>query len=270
MERSLSSMLFTVAAIAISISAGSWWMQRIVFTPDATRDTAAAILQERDIRLEINSLVSAASSPATGTPVEELGKTAETVMTNRDGAAILGPIIEQAHDRIIGNTDELIQITGVQMVDIVRDQRAADVGTVTLPIDTIGTLNTMRRALGWIIPITGGLGLLLVLLGIFARPERRDVLRALGEFSLALAVSMLVFGYVLPVQMIPAIDNRTWVNAIPRLAMRTWPVVLGSAAVLAALGVVLVLGSMTGGKRRQWSTPLAAARYRGGQNPGWG
>jgi hypothetical protein len=156
------------------------------------------------------------------------------------------------------------------MIDIVRDQRAADVATITLPIETIGTLNTIRRALGWIMPISGVLGLLLLLLGIFARPERREVVRALGEFCIALALSMLVFGYFLPVQLIPAIDHRTWTKAIPRLAMRTWPVVLGSTAVFAALGAVLILGSLTGGKRRQWSTPLAATRYRGGQNPGWG
>jgi hypothetical protein len=264
-------MLFTVAAVAISISAGAWWMQRIVFTPDATRDTAAAILQEPDIRLEINSLVSSATSPFVGKPVPELGTFLETdVLSTRAGALMMAPLIEQAHDRIIGNTDEQLQITGLQMIDIVRDQRAADVGTVTWPLETIGTLSTIRRALGWIIPISGALGLILLLLGIFARPERREVIRGLGEFCVSLAMSMLFFGYFLPVQLIPAIDNRTWTNAIPRLAMRTWPVVLGSTAVFAALGAVLIIASMTGGKRRQWSTPLAAARYRGGQNPGWG
>ena len=30
------------------------------------------------------------------------------------------------------------------------------------------------------------------------------------------------------------------------------------------------IASTSGGKRRQWSTPLSVARYRGGENPGWG
>jgi hypothetical protein len=30
-----------------------------------------------------------------------------------------------------------------------------------------------------------------------------------------------------------------------------------------------VLASTSGGKRRQFSTPLSVARYRGGDNPGW-
>jgi hypothetical protein len=67
-----------------------------------------------------------------------------------------------------------------------------------------------------------------------------------------------------------AIDNSTWTHTIPELAMRTLPVVLGSAAIFALAGTALILASMTGGKRRQWSTPLSVARYRGGDNPGWG
>ncbi len=263
-------MLFLVAAVAISISAGAWWMQRIVFTPDATRDTAAAILEDPDIRLEINSLVAAASAPVVDKTVPELGTYLETeILSTRAGAAMMAPIIEQAHERIIGIRDEPVRITGTQMIDIVRDQRAEDVATVTLPIEPIGTLQTFRGLLGWMIPIAGGLGLLLVLLGIFTRPERRDIFRGLGEFGLALAASMLLFGYALPVHMLTAIDNRTWTHAIPRLAMRTLPVVLGFALIAALAGVAMILASTSGGKRRQWSTPLSVARYRGGSNPGW-
>ncbi len=264
-------MLFLVAAVAISISAGGWWMQRIVFTPDSTRDTSEAILKDPDIRLEINSLVAAASSPIVERDVPELGAWLEIqVLSTRGGAAVMAPIMEEAHNRILGLREEPVRITGTQMIDIVRDQRAAEVSPITLPIEPIGTLKTMRQLLGWLIPIAGGLGLLLVVLGIFTRPDRRDVLRGLGEFGLALAASILVFGYVLPVHMMTAIDNRTWTNAIPRLALRTLPVVLGLAVIFAVGGVVLILTSTSGGNRRQWSTPLSATRYRGGSNPGWG
>ncbi len=246
-------------------------MQRIVFTPDATTDTATAILRDRDIRLEFNALVAPASAAAVEQSVPDLSDFIETqVLTNRAGAAMMAPLIEQAHERIIGIRDEPVQITGPQMIDIVRDQRAAHVVTVTMPIEPIGTLKTMRGLLGWMIPIAGGLGLLLVLLGIFARPGRRDVLRGLGEFGIAMAASMLLFGYALPVHMMTAIDNRVWTHAVPRLAMRTLPVVLGLALICAVGGVALIVASTYGGQRRQWSTPLSATRYRGGNNPGWG
>jgi hypothetical protein len=271
MERSLPGMFFLVAAIAASIAAGAWWMQRIVFTPDATRDTAAAILQEPDIRLDINALVSAQSSLVVGRSVTEISTEVENqVLSTRAGALMMAPIVEQLHERIIGLRDEPVQITGIQMIDIVRDQRAAEAATITVPVEPIGTLDTMRSLLGWLMLIGAALGLIMFLLGVVTRPERRDVLRGLGELGLALAVSMLVFGYFLPVHMMTAIDNQTWTHAIPNLAMRTLPVVLGSMAIFALGGTALILASTSGGKRRQWSTPLSVARYRGGENPGWG
>lgn len=272
MERSLAGVLFLVAAVAFSLSAGGWWMQRIVFTPDETRDTTAAILEEADIRLELNTVITGRADSAVPGTAAELSTMLETsVLSTQAGAIVMMPIIHQAHKRIIGlRDDEPIEITGPELIPIVRDEGVADVATFPLPIEPIGVLKTTRAALGWMIPIAAGLGLLAVVLGVFTRPERRDVLRGLGEFCLALAASMILFGYLIPVQFLTAIDNRTWTHAIPRLALRTLPVVIGAAAIFAVGGVALILTSKAGGKRRQWSTPLSVARYRGGDNPGWG
>jgi hypothetical protein len=78
-----------------------------------------------------------------------------------------------------------------------------------------------------------------------------------------MACSMIVFGYLIPVQLMTAIDNGVWTKAIPRLAMRTLPFVLGSAAIFGLGGAALILASTSGGKRRQFSTPLSVGRYRG-------
>ncbi|MEZ5296877.1 MAG: hypothetical protein R2697_11590 [Ilumatobacteraceae bacterium] len=264
-------MLFLVAAVAISIATGAWWLQRVAFTPDATRDSAAAILEEADIRVELNTVISGAAAPYIETNPTDLGTLLEdVVMTSRPGAAVMAPVLERIHDRIIGNLDDPVVVTGADMVPIVRDERAHDAPDVTLPIGTIGVLANMRRTLGWLALGTGVIGVVALVLGILTRPDRRDVLRGLGEFGIALAASMIVFGYLVPVHLLTALDNQTWTHAIPRLAMRTTPVVFGAAVIFAVVGVVLILSSMSGGKRRQWSTPLSVARYRGGDNPGWG
>lgn len=271
MERSLAGMLFLVAAVAMSIGVGAWWMQRIVFTPDGTRATTAAILEEPDIRVELNTLITAAAAPATGQDPAQLSALLENVvLSSRPGAAVMAPTIEQIHQRVIGNRDEPVELTGTDMVPMVRDEHAADAASITLPIGPIGVLRTFKDLVGWIFPIAGGLALVLAALGVLTRPDRRDVFRGLGELGLALAASMLVFGYLLPVHFITALDNQTWSQVVPRLAMRTLPVVLGSAGIFALAGMGLILASTSGGKRRQWSTPLSVARYRGGDNPGWG
>lgn len=272
MERSLAGVLFLVAAVAFSLAAGGWWMQRIAFTPVETQDTTFAILGEADIRLELNTVITGAAAGTVQQSSGDLAEMLETaVLSTRPGATVMMPMIREAHDRIIGlRDDDPIQVTGEQLIPVVRDQRAAEVATVTLPIQPIGVLKTTRSVLGWLIPISAGIGLIALVLGIVTRPERRDVLRGLGEFGLALAASMLLFGYLLPVQFLTAVDNRTWTHAIPRLALRTLPVVIGTAVICGVGGVVLILASRAGGKRRQWSTPLSVARYRGGDNPGWG
>ena len=263
-------MLFLVAAVAISIATGSWWLQRIAFTPDATRESAAAVLEEADIRVELNTLITGAAAPVIGQTQTELGTLLEdVVMTSRPGAAVLAPHIEQIHDRIIGNDDEPVVITGFDMVPIVRDERAAEAPDITLPIDTIGVLSNLRVALGWIALVTSIVGAIALILGLLARPERRDVFRGLGEFGISLAVSLVVFGYLIPVHILTALDNQTWTHAIKQLALHATPIVFGGAVILAVAGVGMILASRSGGRRRQWSTPLSVARYRGGDNPGW-
>jgi hypothetical protein len=270
MERTLAGMLFLIAAVAFSVAAGGWWMQRIVFTPDDTRETAAAILSEPDIRQELNTVISGVTAPVLGVNTPELGTFLEDyILTTRAGAAVLGPLMERAHDKIIGNTDVDIVLTGHDMIPIVRDERVGDVTEVILPIPVIGTLKTTRTTIGWMIPIAAGIGVLALLLGLFTRPERRDVLRGLGEFCLAMVCSMLVFGYLIPVHLLTAIDNGVWTNAVPRLALRTLPVVLGSMAIFALAGLALIMAASSGGKRRQFSTPLSVTRYRG-DSADWG
>ena len=272
MERSLAGVLFLLSGIAFSLAAGGWWMQRIVFTPDDTRATAAAILEEPDIRLELNTVITGAAAPVIEQSTEQLSTTLETVvLSSRSGAAVLAPIMQRAHERVIGlRDDEPIEVIGLELIPIVRDERAADVQPITLPIQPIGVLKTTRSVIGWLIPVGAALGVVALALGLVTRPDRRDVLRGLGEVGLALAGSMLAFGYLIPVQFLTAIDNRTWTHAIPRLAIRTLPVVLGTAAIFAVGGVALIIASTTNSKRRQWSTPLSVARYNGGDNPGWG
>lgn len=270
MERSLSGILFLVAAVAISIGAGSWWLQRVAFTPDGTRDSAAAILEEPDIRIELNSLVTATTAAYIEAPQAELGNYLENVvLSTRPGAAVMAPTIEQIHDLIIGNADDRVVLNGEDMVQITRDQRAVEAPPITLPIDTIGVLSNFRGAIGWVALISTSLGLLALILGIFARPERHDVMRGIGEFAVALAASLVLFGYFIPMQLFTAIDAQTWTHAIPRLVGRTLPMVFGLVVVLAIVGAALILGSAAGGRRRQSSSPLAAARYQGGRDAGW-
>lgn len=262
MERSFASILFLTAAICVALAAGAWWMQRIVFTPEPTRSSADAILDSPDIRLTINNQVTSATAPILGRDITELAAFVERdVLSTRAGAAMMAPITEQAHERILGQRTTPLRLSGPEMAEIVRDQRVADAEPVTIPVDRIAVIANFNAAIGWIVPIAGGLGLMLYAIGLVLRPDARDIRTAIGEQLIALGVAMAVFGYLIPVHFITAIDDRTFSHAIPGLALRTLPVVVITTMLCLLLGAVLLLTRRTDTRRSQ---PLSTSRYSGG------
>ena len=100
----------------------------------------------------------------------------------------------------------------------------------------IGTLDLLDTMIRWFVPIVAALGALIAAARLVTRPDRRELLRGLGEFGLAMAACLIVFGYLIPVHLMPAIDDGTWTQASPRLALRTLSFVIGAVVVLAAAG----------------------------------
>ncbi len=174
---------------------------------------------------------------------------------------MMAPITEQAHERILGQRSTPLQLSGPEMADIVRDQRAAVTEAVTIPVDRIAVIANFNAAIGWIVPIAGGLGLLLYVVGLALRPDGREIRTAIAEQLIALGVAMALFGYLIPVHFITAIDDRTFSHAIPGLALRTLPVVVITTVVFLILGAVLLLTRREDTRRSQ---PLSNNRYRGG------
>jgi hypothetical protein len=224
-RRSLSGVLLLLAGVALSLAVGGWWLQRAVFSPAANADQAEAILDDTEIRRELTAIIADAAAPTLELSANEL-------------AVFIDPIV--------------------------RDERAVDVPglPITLPVPKIGTLDLLDSTLRWFVPIMAALGALILLLALVTRPDRSELVRALGEFGIAIAAGLIVLGYVIPVHLVPAIDDSTWVQASPRLALRSVSFVIGAVVVLAAAGVALIIASSGSGRRKQWSTPLSVGRYR--------
>lgn len=264
MERSFASMAFLVSAIMFSITLGAWWTQRTVFAPDDSGDTAAAILEDPDIRNQLRQLITSVGARPLQTTSDDLGQFLDHyVLTTDAGADELAGVIGRVHRLAIGETNAKVVLTGQDLVSVVRNQRAIEIDDITIPANTIGIFDSTRKALNWIIIGTAVLGLAAMLLGVFLRPDRRDVLRGIGEGFVAIAISMLIFGYLLPVHFFPALDSRPWVGIAPRLALANIEVTVGAAILFGVSGGLMILRSATGsGGHKQWSTPLSATRYR--------
>jgi hypothetical protein len=263
-QRSLSAVVLLLAGVALSLAAGGWWLQRAVFTPSTNRGQTEAILDDPEIRAEISAILADASAPTLGLSANELAAFIDPIIASNPGAAFMGEIVDAAHRRVIGATDDPVQVHAEQLIQIVRDERAADVPglPITLPVPRIGTLSVLNTVIRWFVPLMAALGALLLVFALATRPDRSELVRALGELGLAIAVALIVLGYLIPVHLVPAIDDSTWTQASPRLALRSVSFVIGAVVVFAAGGLALIVASSGSGRRKQWSTPLSVTRYR--------
>ena len=173
----------------------------------------------------------------------------------------LADIVADVHARVVGAGGP-VQITGPQMVNIVRNQAVAELPAVTLPVEEVSILDTMRTILQWFVPIAAIIGLAAVVLGVMAHPERADAIFGIGVFCILAGVLAMVLGYVVPTFLLPLLTDNAWIEVIPAVANNELRTVAAMSCALAIVGVVLILGA-SGFRRRKagWSAPVRTARY---------
>jgi hypothetical protein len=262
-QRSLSGIFFMVAAICLALAAGLWWMKFSVLSPNDSVGATHAILSDDEIRAEVTTVVSAATAGILEADQRELARFVDGILASRAGAAVTGDLIRDAHTRSIGMDPDPVRISGDQMAQIVRDERVAVVDAVTLPVPEISVLRMLRNAVGWLTLGFLATGVISMLAGIVVRPERFDIARGLAELAMAIGTSLILFGYLVPVFVLPALNDTTWSTAVARLALRTLPLVLVTSLILIGIGGLWWLANRDSGPRRpSWNTSNRSSAYQ--------
>lgn len=263
MRRGLAGLFFFIAAILLAIAAGGWWLQRVAFDPSTSRAVAREVLENDDIRNQLSTLIASTAAEAMDVPADQLGLTINVLTQNPNAADLLTDVISDAHAHMIGARDEPVQITGAQMVTIVRDQRVAELPPVIVPVEEVPLLNTVRTTLSWLVPIAALAGLAGLILGLIAHPRRADAFFGIGVFCILSAVLAMVLGYAIPAFALPALSDNMWMDVIPAAANEQLALISGLSLVLAVVGVILIISSV-GFRRRKtksWSSPVRVGRY---------
>lgn len=262
MQRNLAGICFSISAILFGLAAGMWVLQFAVFSPDTSKGRTEAILDDDEIRSEITTIVAAATAATLEQTPGEVAAFVDPLIASRAGAAVMGDIVRDAHERAIGDRDDPVRITDEQLVVIVRDEAVVGIPPVTLPVAEISTYRILADWLGRLSLALAAIGAVIGLFGIATRPERSEWVRGVGEVLVGVAVGLVVIGILVPTFVLPAINDTTWSGIAPRLALRLAPVVIGTSVLIGATGVYLVVRSVAGSRRKQWSTPLSVGRYR--------
>jgi hypothetical protein len=261
MRRSLAGLLFVVAAAALSLAAASWWLERTAFDPDASADAAHDVLADEGIRNQIATLIANAAADEVGIDANELQPYVYELAATKPGAEVLEQVVADAHAKVIGLHDGPVRITPQQMVLLVRDERAAVLRPVRLPINEVRPISIVRQSVHWVIPVMAAVGAVALLAGLVMHPARSDAIFGLGALLVLLGLMAVLVGYLVPVTVVPALSENTWVAAVPQIAKSNAALLFGAAAALIAAGVALVVGAALFRRRRPWSTPVDTSHW---------
>ena len=261
MRRGVAGLLFFVAAVCLAVAGGGWWLQRVAFDTDRSGDLARVVLDDPAIRTEIARTAAQATATTLGLPVEEVQATVDGYAQTDQGAELMRQIISDAHAKLIGERQEPVQITAAQLVELTRNQQVAGLPPIELPVEEVGVLDVIRRALSWVVPIAAIAGGLALLLGLIAHPRKADAVFGIGIFCIVAGILTILLGYVVPAFLLPVLTDNVWVGAIPELAEYALPVVAVVSVVLIGGGLALMIGAAAARRRKLWSSPVAVHRY---------
>jgi hypothetical protein len=261
-HRSTAGLILLVSGALFAISIGTFWMDRVVFTPMADTESTHAILQDEDIARQIAVLVASVDAGELNRSPSELRDEIIGYTATLDMATEMREFTAAAHARMIGDRSEPVEILPTEQVQIVRDEHVALLPAIPLPVQRIGPVAIVASVTQWTWMISFGLAVLALLVGLVLRPERGELSYAFAIGMVATGATLVLFGYLIPGFVLSAVSTDVWVGVLPQLATFRRGSTLASGAVFVAIGIVAMFTTSGARRRRQSSTPLAVGRFR--------
>ena len=268
MRRTLAGLIFGLAYVCASLAISGWLLHRSAFDPDHTKELSTVVLQDPRIRTQIADDIADAVASQRGVDRAVVRQTVLAVAGTRQGAALLGQVLHDAHADLIGQIKGPVRITGAQMVQVVRNQVVADMPAITLPVPEVTALDRIRThsALDGAVRALFAVGFFVI--GFMLHPHRSDA-RAQprirhGAAGVADRRARL---HRAAVRRSRRSSDNIWADVSARLANDSLPLLVGLAIVFGAGGMMLLVGTGLLRRRRRWtrrSAPIATARSAAG------
>lgn len=260
-------MLLCVAAGFLALAGSGWWMQQVLFEPDTSRAAAGRIFDDEELAGSVATLVANYTGERAGIAADQLTEMQiaafEPMLADPVAHRVLEDLVADAHAFLVGADSEPVVLSGLDLVFMVRTEAVGDLAPLPVGVEQSNLLDTTRRVVALAVPISAGMGLLLLIAGIAARPTRDDILFAAATLAVLGAMLLVGLAYAVPRFAVPLLVDGVWVTVISAGADHQLPAVAITAIVLAVAGVVLGLASYGVGRRRTkgWSAPVRTSRY---------
>lgn len=253
MRRTLAAVLLSLAQLLGSFALAGWWMSNTVFDTSRSRDVADVVLQDSAVRSQVAGAIASAAAGQLGLPEPEVRRIVDEAADTPQGAVVLADVVVDAHARLIGESTAPVLVDPVQLIPILGEQ-AVGLPAIEVPVPRISAFDWTRRALDTFVPLAALAALVLALLAFLVHPDKIRLLRFAGIGLLAMAVLVVVVGYVLPAVIGPSLTSSPWVTTLSAVAQSSVQLLAGITLVLIGAGVgVLAMASAL--KRRRTPVP---------------
>ena len=266
MRRPIAGLLFAIAFGCACVALGGWLLQRTVLSPQGVADSAAEIMQDAALRNEFSQLIVAGTAEGmypgdTNAPIRVLA-TVDQVFSIPAGAHLAADVFADAQAHLVGRSEAPVVVSPTQLVQIVRDERAAAVQAMVLDVPRVATWSAIDSVLDLLVPIAAIAALVFFVLCLLTRPDGDVLARSGGIGLMVMAGVVFVFGFVIPAFVPPLLDDSLWSRLSAAAAEASITTVVVVTLVLAAIGIGLYTLSGRMGRRSRWSAPISTYRYR--------
>lgn len=261
MRRTLAGLLFGLAYLCASLAIAGFLLQRAAFQPGHSASSPDVVLADSAIRNELVTTIADAAAPQLHQNNAALRTLVDTVARHPDGQPFFSSVIHDAHAALLGDHTGPVQLTGAQLVPILRTEAAAAMAPVTFAVPRVAALDLAHTVLRWLIPVAAIATIVFAALGLTAHPDAGALMRSLALGMVLLATLVVIIGYLVPKFAVPALSSSPWANISSAMADDSASVIIALVVVLLVGAVALLLGTSSMQRRRRWSTPVSTYRY---------
>lgn len=284
----LSKVLIHWGMALAALAFTGWWATSTVLNTDRTRQVAHVVLSDPAFRAYVAGVVGPAvaqvvplaeqlattgappgatppvQSAATGSQDQSAALSARLsdVMGEPATRTALEDFITAVHGRLIGTT------TTPAVLDQATTQRLVAAAVPTLPAAEVAKipavtfdipgqlpLRTLHGALGQRVGWLLAGAVVLVGAGLVLSTDRRSGLKTVGMWLIGISLGHLVFMWLLPVEVVPAVFHGPWPPLVAEVA-RTWGAgIVSVLAVLSVIGVAILVADRFVGRTAAEPTP---------------
>lgn len=268
MRRALAALLTTLANLALGLAVTGWWMQHTVFDPSRGQDVAAQVLAVDGAQEQITDAITNAVALELGQDPDTIAIIVDQAVDTTGGVAILTEVVTQSHAVVIGESEGPVTITPQQLAELLGDERALLLPPITLPVETIEPISTLRQLVEDTVVWAFVLAIVLGLLAFTIHPRRDRMLKRWGVGLILVGAAVMAIGYLVPVLLLPTLTTSPWVQAIPELAQQQLGLLAGVSLVCAGAGLALIaIGGMM--RRAQYDPEPMAPPQRPATRNSW-